>query len=48
LLYQYKEIGVNHLAFVAYFARIARRPVEDIIDELGEEIVPYFPTHKVN
>lgn len=37
LLYQYKEIEVNHLAFVAYFARI---PVEDI--------VPYFPTHKVN
>ncbi|WP_277419791.1 hypothetical protein [Staphylococcus saprophyticus] len=44
-MYQYKEIGVNHLAFVIYFARI---PVEDIIDELGEEIVPYFPTHKVN
>jgi hypothetical protein len=47
-LQQNQEIGVNHLAFVAYFTRIARRPVEDIIDELGEEIVPYFPTHKVN
>jgi luciferase-type oxidoreductase len=42
LLYQYQDIGVNHLAFVPYFAR---RPVEDIVDELGEEIVPLFPTH---
>ncbi|MDQ0246324.1 luciferase-type oxidoreductase [Bacillus fengqiuensis] len=44
LLYQFQAIGVNHLAFVLYFAQ---RPAEEIIQELGEEISPYFPTHEL-
>jgi luciferase-type oxidoreductase len=44
LLYQFQAIGVNHLAFVLYFAQ---RPAEEIIQELGEEILPYFPTHEL-
>ncbi|MEF2097377.1 TIGR03571 family LLM class oxidoreductase [Bacillus sp. CFBP9009] len=43
LLYQFQKIGVNHLAFVPYFAR---RPMEEMIQEIGEEILPYFPTHE--
>jgi alpha-galactosidase/6-phospho-beta-glucosidase family protein len=42
LLQQFQTIGVNHVAFVLYFAR---RPAEDIIQELGEHVLPYFPTH---
>ncbi|WP_046180304.1 TIGR03571 family LLM class oxidoreductase [Domibacillus tundrae] len=43
LLQDFQTIGVNHLAFVLYFAQ---RPAEDIIQELGEDVLPYFPTHK--
>ncbi|KIL45256.1 TIGR03571 family LLM class oxidoreductase [Jeotgalibacillus soli] len=43
LLHQFQSIGVNHLAFVLYFSR---RPPEEVIQELGEFVLPYFPTHK--
>lgn len=42
LLYKLQEIGVNHLVFVPYFAT---RPMEEMIQEIGEEILPHFPTH---
>jgi luciferase-type oxidoreductase len=42
LLYKFQTIGVNHLVFVPYFAK---RPMEEMIQELGEEVLPYFPTH---
>ncbi|WNS79573.1 TIGR03571 family LLM class oxidoreductase [Domibacillus sp. DTU_2020_1001157_1_SI_ALB_TIR_016] len=42
LLYKFQEVGVNHLAFVPYFAT---RPVEEMIQEIGEEILSHFPTH---
>lgn len=35
-----KEIGVNHLAFNLKYGQ---RPVEEVVQELGEEVVPYFP-----
>jgi luciferase-type oxidoreductase len=44
LLHRFQAIGVNHLAFVLYFAQ---RPIEEMIQELGEEVLPYFPTHEV-
>jgi luciferase-type oxidoreductase len=44
LLYQFQAIGVNHLSFVLYFSK---RPPEDVIHELGEEILPYFPAHEL-
>jgi luciferase-type oxidoreductase len=43
LLHRFESIGVNHVAFVLYFAK---RPIDEIIQELGEEILPYFPTHQ--
>lgn len=42
LLHQFQEIGVNHLAFVLYFSQ---RPPAEVIQELGEFVLPYFPTH---
>ncbi|MFP7444928.1 TIGR03571 family LLM class oxidoreductase [Bacillus infantis] len=44
ILYQFQSIGVNHLAFVLYFSR---RPPEEVIQELGEFVLPYFPTHEI-
>jgi len=35
-----KEIGVNHVAFNF---KAARRPVDEMVQELGEEVVPHFP-----
>ncbi|MGV2882781.1 LLM class oxidoreductase [Paenibacillus taichungensis] len=35
-----KGIGVNHLAFNLKYGT---RPVDEVIQELGEEVVPYFP-----
>lgn len=35
-----KEAGVNHVAFNLKYGQ---RPVEEVIQELGEEVVPYFP-----
>ncbi|WP_026693027.1 TIGR03571 family LLM class oxidoreductase [Peribacillus kribbensis] len=43
LLHQFQAIGVNHLAFVLYFSK---RPPEEVIQELGEYVLPFFPTHK--
>ncbi|PFA94015.1 LLM class flavin-dependent oxidoreductase [Priestia megaterium] len=43
LLYKFQAIGVNHLVFVPYFAK---RPMEEMIQEIGEEILPHFPTHE--
>jgi luciferase-type oxidoreductase len=45
LLYRFQEIGVNHLAFVLYFNQ---RPVEEVIQELGENVLPLFPSHNRN
>lgn len=42
LLEIYKEIGVNHLFFALFDSE---RPAEDVIHELGEEVLPYFPAH---
>lgn len=44
ILYQFQSIGVNHLAFVLYFSR---RPPEEVIQELGEFVLPYFPTYEI-
>jgi luciferase-type oxidoreductase len=44
LLHGFQRIGVNHLAFVLYFSW---RPPEEVIQELGEEVLPYFPTHQM-
>lgn len=44
LLNIYKEIGVNHLFFALFDSQ---RPVEEVIHELGEEVIPHFPAHKV-
>ncbi|WP_409290433.1 TIGR03571 family LLM class oxidoreductase [Peribacillus sp. SCS-37] len=44
ILYQFQSIGVNHLAFVLYFSK---RPPAEVIQELGEYVLPYFPTHEI-
>ncbi|TDL91748.1 LLM class oxidoreductase [Vibrio vulnificus] len=44
LLNIYKEIGVNHLFFALFDSK---RPAEEVIHELGEEVLPYFPAHEV-
>jgi len=38
-----KKIGVNHVIFNFKFAN---RPIEDMIEELAEEVVPHFPALK--
>ncbi|MEJ9182693.1 LLM class flavin-dependent oxidoreductase, partial [Bacillus thuringiensis] len=40
LLNIYKSIGVNHL-FLALFD--GQRPADEVLDELGEEVLPHFP-----
>ena len=40
LLDLYHNIGVNHL-FLALFD--GKRPANDVLDELGEEVLPHFP-----
>ncbi len=40
LLNIYKESGVNHLFFALFDSN---RPADEVIQELGEEVVPYFP-----
>ncbi|PZE21604.1 TIGR03571 family LLM class oxidoreductase [Paenibacillus xerothermodurans] len=45
LLMKFQEIGVNHLAFVPYFAK---RPIDEMIEEIGEEILPHFPAHAIS
>ncbi|MGG2027631.1 LLM class oxidoreductase [Gottfriedia sp. S16(2024)] len=44
LLNIYKEAGVNHL-FFALFDSI--RPADEVIQELGEEVIPHFPANKL-
>lgn len=44
-LYELQEIGVNH---VILSTKDSRRPIEDTIQELIEEVVPHFPTHHKN
>ncbi|MGD6818270.1 LLM class oxidoreductase [Metabacillus sp. 113a] len=41
LLNSYKEAGVNHLFFALFDSQ---RPAEEVIQELGEEVVPHFPS----
>ncbi|MEW4284298.1 LLM class oxidoreductase [Priestia koreensis] len=43
LLSIYKEIGVNHLFFTLFDSQ---RPAEEVINELGEEVLPHFPAHR--
>lgn len=38
-----KEIGVNHVAFNF---KAAKRPVDEMVQELGEEVVPLFPARQ--
>lgn len=40
LLTLYQEVGVNHLFFALFDSQ---RPAEEVIHELGEEVVPHFP-----
>lgn len=40
LLDVYRSIGVNHL-FLALFD--GKRPANEVLDELGEEVLPHFP-----
>ena len=42
ILHRFQSIGVNHIAFVLYFSM---RPPAEVIQELGEEVLPHFPTH---
>ncbi|SDW57662.1 luciferase-type oxidoreductase, BA3436 family [Marininema mesophilum] len=44
LLNIYKHAGVNHLFFALFDSQ---RPAEEVIQELGEEVVPHFPGLKV-
>lgn len=41
-LYAYQDIGVNHIFFGL---KAGKRPAEEVIQELGEYVVPYFPSH---
>ncbi|MGP7816376.1 LLM class oxidoreductase [Niallia sp. 01092] len=45
LLNIYKEIGVNHLFFALFDSN---RPAEEVIHELGQEVLPYFSTQDSN
>lgn len=44
LLELYKNIGVNHLFFALFDSQ---RPADEVIQELGEYVLPYFPPHKI-
>lgn len=41
LLNEWQEIGVNHVALGIQFST---RPLEDVIEELAEEVLPFFPS----
>ncbi|WP_141680245.1 TIGR03571 family LLM class oxidoreductase [Bacillus sp. FJAT-26390] len=45
LLGLYKDIGVNHLFFALFDSQ---RPADEVIQELGEFVLPHFPPHKIN
>lgn len=38
----YEEAGVNHVIFVL---KNSKRPAEEVIDELGEYVLPHFPAN---
>ncbi len=42
LLGEWRDVGVNHAALGIH---LARRPAQDIIQELAEEVLPLFPAH---
>lgn len=42
LLGEWRAAGVNHAALGI---QLARRPALDIIQELGEDVLPLFPAH---
>nr|WP_251035425.1 TIGR03571 family LLM class oxidoreductase [Paenibacillus sp. ISL-20] len=44
LLELYKKIGVNHLFFALFDSQ---RPADEVIQELGEYVLPHFPPHKI-
>ncbi len=41
-LYAYQDIGVNHIFFGL---KAGKRPAAEVIQEMGEYVVPYFPSH---
>lgn len=41
-LHKLEKIGVNHVILTFKFAE---RPIDEMIQELAEEVVPYFPAH---
>lgn len=43
LLGEWRDAGVNHAAIGIH---LAQRPAQDIIQELGEEVLPLFPSHE--
>lgn len=43
LLEEWQAAGVNHAALGIQFSR---RPAAEVIQELAEEVLPHFPTHK--
>lgn len=43
LLNNYNAAGVNHLFFALFDSQ---RPAEEVIQELGEEVLPHFPANK--
>ncbi|MUG71833.1 LLM class oxidoreductase [Paenibacillus validus] len=42
LLESFREIGVNHVALIL---SLGIRPADDVLEELGQFVLPYFPTH---
>lgn len=42
LLALYQDVGVNHLFFALF---PSKRPIDDVIQELGQEVLKYFPAH---
>jgi len=41
LLHEWREAGVNHAALGM---QMAKRPAQEIIQELAEEVLPLFPS----
>ncbi|RXZ77586.1 LLM class oxidoreductase [Paenibacillaceae bacterium] len=42
LLKRYRDIGVNHLFFALFDSQ---RPADEVLHELGECVLPHFPSH---
>lgn len=43
LLNLYQSVGVNHLFFALFYGQ---RPADEVIHELGQYVLPYFPPHQ--